>query len=145
AMEVSSHGLALGRVTGTRFAAALFTNLSQDHLDFHADMADYYAAKARLFTADLTPVPVVTVDGEWGRRLAREATCDVVTLAVHGPADVELAGPVHRTVTAGRPRTGFTARVRGTEVDVELALPGEFNVANALGALALADLVGIDL
>ena len=69
AMEVSSHALALGRVAGTRFAVAAFTNLSQDHLDFHADMEDYFAAKAALFDGRAERA-VICVDDEWGQRLA---------------------------------------------------------------------------
>src|SRR5580692_4968753 len=71
AMEVSSHALALHRVDGTRFAAALFTNLTQDHLDFHATMEDYFEAKRRLF-APPPPLSVVNVDDPYGRRLAKE-------------------------------------------------------------------------
>src|SRR5436189_155644 len=70
AMEVSSHALALDRVAGTSFAVAAFTNLSQDHLDFHRDMDDYLAAKARLFEPALSRHGVVDVDDVWGRRLA---------------------------------------------------------------------------
>ena len=70
AMEVSSHALALGRVAGTRFAVGAFTNLSQDHLDFHADMDDYFAAKASLFAPGRTERAVICVDDEWGVRLA---------------------------------------------------------------------------
>src|SRR5699024_5243668 len=72
-MEVSSHALALGRVAATDFAVGAFTNLSQDHLDFHKDLDDYFAAKARLFAAD-SPVraarAVVCIDDEWGLRMA---------------------------------------------------------------------------
>jgi UDP-N-acetylmuramoyl-L-alanyl-D-glutamate--2,6-diaminopimelate ligase len=69
AMEVSSHALAMGRADGIDFAVAAFTNLSQDHLDFHADMADYFAAKARLFDGRARRAVVVT-DDEWGRQMA---------------------------------------------------------------------------
>ena len=72
AMEVSSHALALGRVRATRFAIAVFTNLSVDHLDFHADLEDYFAAKAQLFRPDLTDHAVVNVDDPWGRRLLED-------------------------------------------------------------------------
>ena len=70
-MEVSSHALAQHRVDGAVFDVALFTNLSQDHLDFHADMESYFAAKAGLFTPAHSRRGVVCVDDEWGRRLAR--------------------------------------------------------------------------
>ncbi len=68
-MEVSSHALALHRVDGVVYDVALFTNLSQDHLDFHADMDDYFAAKASLFTPERARQALVCVDDEWGRRL----------------------------------------------------------------------------
>ena len=69
-MEVSSHALALGRVDGVRFDVAVFTNLTQDHLDFHRDMEDYFAAKATLFTPERATLAVVNIDDEYGRRLA---------------------------------------------------------------------------
>src|SRR3954452_10918816 len=80
AMEVSSHALALGRVAGISYAVAVFTNLSQDHLDFHTAMDDYFAAKASLFTPTLAAAGVVCVDDEWGRRLARAASIPVTTV-----------------------------------------------------------------
>ena len=76
-MEVSSHALAQHRVDGAVFDVALFTNLSQDHLDFHETMEDYFAAKARLFTPEHSPAGVVCVDDEWGAPLAREGTVPV--------------------------------------------------------------------
>src|SRR5205823_4485435 len=80
AMEVSSHALVLGRVSGVRFDVAAFTNLSQDHLDFHADMEDYYRSKATLFTPALADRGVVCVDDDWGARLAREVSIPVTTV-----------------------------------------------------------------
>ncbi len=82
-MEVSSHALALGRVNGTTYDVALFTNLSQDHLDFHPTMEAYFAAKAQLFTPGRSRHGVVDVDSPWGRRLASEA---------HGPGDDAVGG-----------------------------------------------------
>src|SRR5580692_4675481 len=79
AMEVSSHALALGRVAGTRYDVAIFTNLSQDHLDFHADLEDYFAAKAKLFTPAYSAVGVVNVADRYGRRLVAEASIPIVT------------------------------------------------------------------
>ena len=137
AMEVSSHALALGRVAGTRFAVAGFTNLSQDHLDFHADMADYFAAKARLFDGR-AEAGVICVDDEWGRRLAA-AHPDAVTVATGGPADWSAAD-----VTAGADGVQrFTALGPDGPVPVRLPLPGRFNVANALVALACLAAAGV--
>ncbi|WP_433294969.1 UDP-N-acetylmuramoyl-L-alanyl-D-glutamate--2,6-diaminopimelate ligase [Pseudonocardia sp. CA-142604] len=138
AMEVSSHALALGRVSGTRFAVAAFTNLSQDHLDFHDDMDDYFEAKAALFDGRAAH-GVVCIDDEWGRRLA--ARCpDAVTVSTCGPAQwraVDAATGTDGTQT-------FTAVVPdGASVPVRLLLPGAFNVANALVALACLDAVGV--
>ena len=139
-MEVSSHALALGRVGGTRFAVGAFTNLSQDHLDFHPDMDDYFAAKATLFDGprrargDLRRRRV-------GRRLAGPHPRRRDRLAPPGPADwrardvaADADGTQH--VHRARPRTG--------RVPVALRLPGAFNVANALLALACLDAVGRD-
>ena len=139
AMEVSSHALALGRVVGTRFAVGAFTNLSQDHLDFHADMDDYFAAKASLFAPGRTDRAVVCVDDEWGARLAAR---------IPGAATVSATGVradwCAREVVAGSDGTqAFTAVTPHGPVPVRLRLPGAFNVANALVALAALDAVGV--
>jgi UDP-N-acetylmuramoyl-L-alanyl-D-glutamate--2,6-diaminopimelate ligase len=138
AMEVSSHALALCRVDGTRVAVGAFTNLSQDHLDFHADMDDYFAAKASLFAPGRTEHAVVCVDDEWGRRLAAR-TPGAATVSTAGPADWHA-----RDVTTG-PDGGqtFTAVTPHGPVPVRLRLPGTFNIANALVALACLDAVGV--
>ncbi|MCY7344131.1 MAG: UDP-N-acetylmuramoyl-L-alanyl-D-glutamate--2,6-diaminopimelate ligase [Pseudonocardia sp.] len=142
AMEVSSHALALGRVAGTRFAVGAFTNLSQDHLDFHRDMDDYFEAKATLFRADDPSgagLSVVCVDDEWGRRLAAR-TPGAVTVASAGAADWRAAD---RIAHADGTQT-FTAHAPdGARVPVRLLLPGAFNVANALVAMACLDAVGV--
>jgi UDP-N-acetylmuramoyl-L-alanyl-D-glutamate--2,6-diaminopimelate ligase len=139
AMEVSSHGLALGRVRALRFAVALFTNLTQDHLDFHADMEDYFSAKKTLFTPAYTSLGVVNVDDPFGRRLADEADVPVVRVSPSGgPADV-----VATDVAASADGTTFTAVLPQASVRVDLRLPGLFNVGNALLAIAAADALGI--
>lgn len=148
AMEVSSHGLALGRVTGTRFTAAAFTNLSQDHLDFHADLAAYEAAKTELFTPGYTDIAVVDVDGAAGERIARAASREglrVVRVSTRsrrgGQADA-WAGDI----ALGPSGSTFTAHVGPdlAPLRVRLRLPGAFNVANALLALATASAAGVD-
>src|SRR5215217_7278423 len=99
AMEVSSHALELRRVDGTHFAAAAFTNLSQDHLDFHPDMEAYFAAKRRLFVDFDVGRPVVVVDDPWGRRLAAELP-GAVTVSLERTADwraLELRADVDGT------------------------------------------------
>jgi UDP-N-acetylmuramoyl-L-alanyl-D-glutamate--2,6-diaminopimelate ligase len=143
AMEVSSHGLALGRVSGTRFAVALFTNLTQDHLDFHRDLEDYFAAKALLFTPAFTPVAVINVDDPFGRRLAAAAGgIEVVRVAVSGRHDADVKAQRIEPDAAG-PR--FEAVLPQGVVRVQTRLPGLFNVANALGAVTAAAAIGIDL
>ena len=138
AMEVSSHALALGRVAGTRFAVGAFTNLSQDHLDFHTDMEDYFAAKASLFAPGRTEHAVVCVDDEWGARLGGPHP-GAVTVATAGPADW-CAREVTTEVDGSQ---SFSAATPYGPVPVRLRLPGAFNVANALVALACLDAVGV--
>ena len=138
AMEVSSHALALQRVDGTRFAAALFTNLTQDHLDFHATMDDYFAAKQRLFEFE-PPVGVINLDDRYGRRLAREHP-DAVTFGLHEPADYG-ARELRFSVAGAQ----FVATTPEGELELRSRLPGAFNVANVLGAVAVAHALGVTL
>lgn len=137
AMEVSSHALSLGRADGLVVDVAAFTNLSQDHLDFHADMADYEAAKARLFTPAHARRAVVNGDDPAGRRLAARAAVPTTTFGGDGDwraEEVEL-----------RP-DGSSFRFVGPLCDLpaSVRLPGAFNVANALAALASLVTAGID-
>ena len=141
AMEVSSHGLALGRVHGSAFRAVGFTNLSQDHLDFHGDMERYFAAKRRLFDGTYARVGVVAVDDDWGRRLADTADCEVRTLSLAGPG-ADICARELRQHPGG---SEFTAQLPGQAVRVRTPLVGPFNVSNALMALGLAHAGGIDV
>jgi UDP-N-acetylmuramoyl-L-alanyl-D-glutamate--2,6-diaminopimelate ligase len=131
-MEVSSHALELGRADAVRFAAAIFTNLSRDHLDFHPTMEDYFQAKRRLFLPPVGPpgVSVVNVGDAHGRRLAAEIE-GVRTFAVEAPADYS-ASELRCDFEGCR----FTLRGPSGEREAALPMPGRFNVANALGALA---------
>jgi UDP-N-acetylmuramoyl-L-alanyl-D-glutamate--2,6-diaminopimelate ligase len=140
-MEVSSHALALGRVDGLTFDVAAFTNLSQDHLDFHADMADYFAAKAQLFTTEHARRGVVCIDDEWGRRLAAEATIPIVTTGRGADAGWRRTGDVDEGIAGGRTRL---IDPDGNPHDLRCRLTGEVNLTNA--ALAYVTLVsaGID-
>src|SRR5262249_52794014 len=132
AMEVSSHALALHRVDAVRFELAMFTNLTQDHLDFHADMEDYFASKRRLF-ADLAPeAAVVNVDDAYGRRLAGEFEC--VTFSAEG-AQADFSA---RDVSFDASGASFTVAGPDGDTEVRTLMPGHFNVANALGAFAAA-------
>ncbi|MFI6778330.1 Mur ligase family protein [Nocardia sp. NPDC050412] len=141
-MEVSSHALALGRVDGVRFAVGAFTNLSQDHLDFHADFEDYFAAKRRLFEAD-SPIAahtsVICVDDEWGRRLAADLAAPI-TVCTTGSGTWQLTGEV----SAHGGEQEFTAAGPDANVDVRLRLPGRYNIANGLLAVAVCTAAGVD-
>jgi UDP-N-acetylmuramoyl-L-alanyl-D-glutamate--2,6-diaminopimelate ligase len=130
AMEVSSHALALGRVRATRFEVAVFTNLSHDHLDFHRDLDDYFAAKAALFTPDYADAAVVNLDDPRGRELAERALLPTEGYSLDDLTDLDI----------GSTRSRF--RWRG--VDIELPLGGRFNVSNALAAATAAARLGID-
>ncbi len=152
AMEVSSHALALHRIDGTHVDVAVFTNLGRDHLDFHHDMQTYFAAKARLFTRGLSRAAVVNLDDPHGRRLATLAAAEgleVHTYSSEGSAEGSPEGRpladwwvVDRQVTDA----GQHVLVRGPgQVSVELvvALPGVYNVANALAALVALVAAGV--
>ncbi|MBD0292323.1 MAG: UDP-N-acetylmuramoyl-L-alanyl-D-glutamate--2,6-diaminopimelate ligase [Jiangellaceae bacterium] len=142
-MEVSSHALALGRVDGILFDVAGFTNLSQDHLDFHADLEDYFAAKAKLFTAEHARRGVVVVDDDYGRRLAARATTSVQSVSTRGgDADWQVA----EQAAADRPRSSLITVQRRddqTSWHVRPPIPGEFNVANTVLALAMLASAGV--
>jgi UDP-N-acetylmuramoyl-L-alanyl-D-glutamate--2,6-diaminopimelate ligase len=134
AMEVSSHALELGRVAGIRFACRVFTNLTQDHLDFHETMEDYFSAKRRLFAEP--GISVVNVDDEYGRRIAAEV--DSTTFAIDRDAD-------YRAVDVDFDLMGSRFRCVTPEGELELSspLPGLFNVQNVLGAVAAAHSLGV--
>jgi UDP-N-acetylmuramoyl-L-alanyl-D-glutamate--2,6-diaminopimelate ligase len=129
AMEVSSHALAQHRADATHFAVAVFTNLGQDHLDFHGTTEQYFAAKARLFTPSMTSRAVVNVDDMYGRRLLAGATIPMTSFSM---AD---AG----ALTVGPLASSFTWRGQ----PVRLPLGGRFNVANALAAATAAAEAGL--
>jgi UDP-N-acetylmuramoyl-L-alanyl-D-glutamate--2,6-diaminopimelate ligase len=133
ALEATSHGSELRRLDGVRFAALGFTNLQQEHLDFHGTMERYFEAKRRLFLREPRPPAAVCVDDEWGRRLAAET--DAVTYGF--AEDAELRPEELELSPAG-------ARFRAGGLEVETRLRGRFNVQNALAAMALARLVGVD-
>lgn len=132
AMEVSSHALDQHRVDGTRFAAGVFTNLTQDHLDYHLTMENYFAAKARLFEPGRCGVAVVNRDDPYGRRLVSNLEVSGAPVVTFGVSDAE---DLRVEVTGSR--FGW----RGEEV--RLALGGRFNVVNALAAAATAEALGV--
>jgi UDP-N-acetylmuramoyl-L-alanyl-D-glutamate--2,6-diaminopimelate ligase len=136
AIEVSSHALELGRADDVAFAAAVFTNLTQDHLDFHETMEDYFAAKRLLFESE-PGVAIVNIDDEYGRRLADDF--ESVTYSAAGADADYRATDVEFDATGSR----FTCIHDGQEVRATVQLPGLFNVANALAALAVAIELGV--
>ena len=141
AMEVSSHALVMGRVDGVVFDVAVFTNLGRDHLDFHRDLEDYYRAKASLFTPARARLALVNVDDEHGRRLVREATIPVRTWSAAGAEADWRAVDVELEATGSR----FTVVTpTGDRIAAGVPLPGDFNVANALAAIAACGEAGYD-
>lgn len=130
AMEVSSHALALHRVDGTRFRAAVFTNLGHDHLDFHHSTEAYLAAKARLFTPAFTDTSIINLDDPAGRSIADGTSTNVIGFRLSDAESVRIDGPVSRF------------RWRGHEVVLRLA--GAHNILNALAAAAVASHLGHD-
>jgi UDP-N-acetylmuramoyl-L-alanyl-D-glutamate--2,6-diaminopimelate ligase len=143
AMEVSSHALTLGRVAGMCYDVALFTNLSQDHLDFHETIDAYFAAKAALFTPGYARVGVVNIDDEHGRLLAAAPQIPLTTYSAAGNlrADWRAAdgrggadGSAFRVIGPG-----------GVAADASVALPGPFNIANALAAIVALVEAGVSI
>jgi UDP-N-acetylmuramoyl-L-alanyl-D-glutamate--2,6-diaminopimelate ligase len=132
-MEVSSHALALGRADAIHWAGAIFTNLTQDHLDFHPTMEDYFQAKRLLFAAG-PEVSVVNIDDPYGARLAAEFPA-AATIAIDNP-DADL-----RAIDVRSDMSGST--FRAGDLQLRSPLPGRFNVLNVLGAVAAVRALGV--
>jgi UDP-N-acetylmuramoyl-L-alanyl-D-glutamate--2,6-diaminopimelate ligase len=139
AIEVSSHALELHRADAVHFAAAIFTNLTQDHLDFHDTMEDYFSAKRRLFTAQ-PGIPVINIDDPYGARLATGLDRRPVTFALDREADYRAS-----EVEIGLAGSRFVIRGAGLEAEVASPLRGRFNVYNLLGSLAAVIELGVPL
>ena len=137
-MEVSSHALALDRVYGVRYQVGIFTNLTQDHLDFHKTMEAYCDAKAILFRNCGTGV--VNADDPWTPRLLRNASCKVLTYAEHAPADLRA-----ENVGLGADHIAFDAVTETERMPVRVNIPGGFMVYNTLDVLGAALALGIPL
>jgi UDP-N-acetylmuramoyl-L-alanyl-D-glutamate--2,6-diaminopimelate ligase len=131
AIEVSSHALVMHRVDAMRFDAAIFTNLSQDHLDYHENMEAYFLAKAILFEPELARLAVVNSDDRYGKRLIEHAAIPTLSFSIRDAHDLRVG------------LDASTFRLGG--VDVRLPLGGRFNVVNALGAAAAARALGISV
>jgi UDP-N-acetylmuramoyl-L-alanyl-D-glutamate--2,6-diaminopimelate ligase len=139
AMEITSHGLALHRVEGLKFAAAAFTNLTQDHLDFHAGMEDYFEAKRSLFQPGRVERAAVNVDDPYGRKLKGSIQVPCIGFGASEDADVRPAG-----VELSPARTEFVAVSDAHELKISTSLIGAFNVSNCLAAAATALQAGIE-
>jgi UDP-N-acetylmuramoyl-L-alanyl-D-glutamate--2,6-diaminopimelate ligase len=138
AIEASSHGSQLRRLDRVRFDALVFTNLSQDHLDLHGTMEDYFQAKRRLFTGAAPPPAAVNVDDEWGRRLADDLTeAHRAPLVTFGLGAGEVRPEALELGADG-------SRFRAAGIEIETRLRGRFNVENVLGAVAAGLLLDLD-
>jgi UDP-N-acetylmuramoyl-L-alanyl-D-glutamate--2,6-diaminopimelate ligase len=144
-MEVSSHALVLGRAEAITFDVAAFTNLGRDHLDFHGDVESYFEAKASLFTPDRTRHAVINIDdprgGELVRRIGRAAGMGLTTVSIDRYAACRALA--YQALPDGG--VAVRADVRGRRLEFDLKLPGDFNIRNALTALAMVDAIGGDL
>jgi UDP-N-acetylmuramoyl-L-alanyl-D-glutamate--2,6-diaminopimelate ligase len=152
-MEVSSHALVLHRADAIQFAAKVFTNLSQDHLDFHADMEDYFEAKRLLFSSE-GGAPIVELEGglsvlntddPYGRRLAEDLDCGADGECISYSPAGDRADLSARDVTFDVSGSRFVCVTPDGEIEVRIPLPGDFNVANALASLGVARALGLDL
>jgi UDP-N-acetylmuramoyl-L-alanyl-D-glutamate--2,6-diaminopimelate ligase len=142
AMEVSSHALVLGRVDGCVFDVAVFNNLSPEHMEFHSDMEDYFQAKAGLFTPGRSRLGVVNLDDAYGRRLVAEAGVPVVTFSAEGRTEADWRA---EDLVLGSHDSTFTAvGPDGERIPATAPLPGPFNVANTLAAIATLAAAGLD-
>lgn len=143
AMEVSSHALALHRVAGITFDVAGFTQFGRDHLDFHHTLQNYFEAKSRLFLDGRARACVVSIDDEWGRRLAGLIRADgtpLLTTGVTPEADVRLLA----CSTDAEQRSLVRAATPSGELNFTVGIAGDFNVRNALTALAMVQAAGLD-
>ncbi len=136
-MEVSSHALEQGRVAGLHFAAACFTNLTEDHLDFHGTMEAYFGAKAKLF--GMTDCAIINIDDEWGNKLRIDDSVELITYGI----DNSLADISARNVEFFADGVGFTLCAMGRELKVKVPTPGRFSAYNALSAAGCALAAGV--
>ena len=140
-MEVSSHALSQQRTAGTRFALVGFTNLTQDHLDFHGDMKSYFAAKAKLFTLEYADQGFINIDNQFGEQLVQLSAIPVTTLSRNARS------AQWHYVRADSTSSGYEISIRGTGgilIEGFLPLLGDYNLDNALMAIAMAVESGVD-
>ena len=141
AMEVSSHAIVQHRIDGVRFTSVGFTNLSQDHLDFHGNMENYYQAKRALFEPDIADVAFINIDNEYGVRLAHEIAIPTSTLSLSSKS------ATWRYENFTWSAQGWNVSIRGEGgvlIEGTFKLPGEHNLENLLLAVAMASHSGVD-
>ncbi len=139
-MEVSSHALELHRVAGLNFDVAIFTNLTQDHLDFHGSMDNYFAAKAALFTPEFSKQAVICTDDKWGKRLATESRIPVVTIGENGNWKTSQA------ISNSNGLTTQDIEIENSDsISLSVNMLGSFNATNAACALAASQLLGLPI
>jgi len=139
-MEVSSHALALNRVAGVKFDVAIFTNLTQDHLDFHVSMENYFAAKALLFTPEYSKQAIICTDDDWGVKLIAQVTIPTVTIGAKGD---------WKTTQANSNADGMTTQQihinNADPISISVNMLGSYNATNAACALAAAQKLGLPI
>jgi UDP-N-acetylmuramoyl-L-alanyl-D-glutamate--2,6-diaminopimelate ligase len=139
-MEVSSHALALNRVSGIKFDVAIFTNLTQDHLDFHGSMDNYFAAKALLFTPEFSKQAIICTDDDWGLKLAAQTKIPLVTVGANGD---------WKTTRANSNAEGMTIQQidiqNSDSISISVNMLGSYNATNAACALAASQLLGLPM
>ncbi len=138
-MEVSSHALYLDRVFGCSYDVGIFTNLTQDHLDFHGTMENYMNAKAILF--DISDNGAINVDDEYGRKIAEtHKDCDILTYGITNDADIKA-----KNIDISARGVTFDVTYKGQDYEASLCIPGKFSVYNALSAIGACILLGLDM
>jgi UDP-N-acetylmuramoyl-L-alanyl-D-glutamate--2,6-diaminopimelate ligase len=139
-MEVSSHALALNRVSGIKFDVAIFTNLTQDHLDFHGSMENYFGAKALLFTAEFSDQAIICTDDDWGMKLAAQVKVPVVTIGANGD---------WKTTGTNSSADGITTQqiniYNADSISMSVNMLGSYNATNAACALAATQMLGLEI
>lgn len=138
-MEVSSHALFLERVFGCNYDVGVFTNLTQDHLDFHGTMENYMNAKAMLF--DISQKGAINIDDEYGRKIAENCKkCDVLTYGINCDADIRA-----KNINISARGVTFDISYKDEDYPIDLCIPGKFSVYNALSAICAAIELGIEM
>jgi UDP-N-acetylmuramoyl-L-alanyl-D-glutamate--2,6-diaminopimelate ligase len=139
-MEVSSHALTFNRVFGIKFDVAVFTNLTQDHLDFHGSMDNYFAAKALLFTPEFSKQAIICVDDDWGIKLAAQAKIPVVKIGANGDWQTSQAHSSSDGMTTQQIKINNSGAI-----SISVNMLGSYNATNAACALAASELLGLPM